>query len=126
MRYCLCPVLSIIVAWLLGGCAQMLVSNPVANFTHADLQSAGQIAMASKDLLPVGDQWGACFVALAGGFEKVQTALGTKVGASGIFAEAVRLHVLHTFAQRIPTEVQTACGAVFLEIMLDAGRRLLP
>ena len=109
---------------LLSGCAGPALRGRLVTFAAEDAQSAALVARASKDLLPKGDQWGACFEAIGTGIGKIQAGPGLKTPVNGILTEAMRLHVLRSLSQTIPPEISAACGQVFLEIMLDAGQRM--
>lgn len=107
----------------LSGCAAQVLNGPLANFTAADATSAAQVAAASKELLPPGDVWGACMSFLAAGVAKLQAGPGLKTPVNGLLTEAMRLHVLRSLSQNIPSEMKASCGQMMIEIMLDAGQR---
>lgn len=118
------PIVLLVIALGVTGCAGQVLKSSLVNFTAADAQSAALVAVASKDLLPPGDVWGACMTFIANGVAKLQAGPGLKTPTNGLLTEAMRLHVLRSLSQNIPTEMKASCGQVFLELMLDAGQRM--
>lgn len=107
------------------GCAQQLVNSQAVAFLKADLDSAAQVSTAGQAaglLLPT-DPWASCALAVSRTLVQVQASVGLVTPAGGLFTEAARLHILDVLSQSFPPELQAACGQVFFDLLLRAGKR---
>jgi hypothetical protein len=116
-----------LIALLLTGCTQQILTGRVAGLVLSDSQSAQTVLVASAPLLPPSDPWLACMKTIEVMLTQMQAGPGAKTAVNGILTEASRLHVLDAMLSAVATNPgQSSCAQIILSIQLRAAAGATP